>query len=350
MADALCGPSNALQNFQKHTAVDRTLQQDRIVNRHPSTQNFRSQHHNAAVLDPEFEAFENNFVGNAPPQLMPSGPAFAAPVHSQPLHGFAPAEGDWASDFQKLQVSGPSANIQQGRGMPNQAFRPAAMNGWQNEFMQHQQPQPQQNSQPQFRQGPMTSFQPSFMPSYQGMNGMVAPAPVDQALMQTASTAPATFDESAFEAAFNQAQADMHEQEIALSEQHQIPEEDLQSKAVEPTLEAEPAEKIRIGSDLIGTTEETNAQDHKEDSDELARTAGHLLDSLSHDTSQKFKESSFLALMRRIRDREVHIEGDEFRETQQPLHPGGKDYPGKRMAGGTEGSTENLTPSQIHPE
>jgi hypothetical protein len=38
MADALCGPSNALQNFQKHTAVDRTLQQDRIVNRHPSTQ------------------------------------------------------------------------------------------------------------------------------------------------------------------------------------------------------------------------------------------------------------------------------------------------------------------------
>lgn len=36
MADALCGPSNALQNFQKHTAVDRTLQQDRLVNRHPS--------------------------------------------------------------------------------------------------------------------------------------------------------------------------------------------------------------------------------------------------------------------------------------------------------------------------
>lgn len=245
---------------------------------------------------------------------MPGGPAFAAPVHSQPLHGFAPAEGDWASDFQKLQVSGPSSNIQQGQGMPNQAFRPAAMNGWQTEFMQHQQPQPQQNSQPQFRQGPMTSFQPSFMPTYQGMNGMVTPAPVGQALMQTASTAPAAFDESAFEAAFNQAQADIHEQEIALSEQHQIPEEDLQSKAVEPTLEAEPAEKIRIGSDLIGTSEETNAQDQKEDPDELARTAGHLLDSLSHDTSQKFKESSFLALMRRIRDREVHIEGDEFRE------------------------------------
>jgi len=31
MADALCGPSNPLQNLQKHTQVDRTLQQDRLV-------------------------------------------------------------------------------------------------------------------------------------------------------------------------------------------------------------------------------------------------------------------------------------------------------------------------------
>lgn len=33
MADALCGPSNPLQSFQKHTAVDRTLQQDRLTAR-----------------------------------------------------------------------------------------------------------------------------------------------------------------------------------------------------------------------------------------------------------------------------------------------------------------------------
>jgi hypothetical protein len=33
MSDALCGPSNALQNFQKHTSVDRTLQQDRLTSR-----------------------------------------------------------------------------------------------------------------------------------------------------------------------------------------------------------------------------------------------------------------------------------------------------------------------------
>ena len=31
MADSLCGPSNPLQTFQKQTAVDRTLQQDRLA-------------------------------------------------------------------------------------------------------------------------------------------------------------------------------------------------------------------------------------------------------------------------------------------------------------------------------
>ena len=33
MADALCGPSNPLQTFQKQTSVDRTLQQDRFATR-----------------------------------------------------------------------------------------------------------------------------------------------------------------------------------------------------------------------------------------------------------------------------------------------------------------------------
>ena len=35
MAEALCGPTNALQHFSKHTTVDRTLQQDRLVREQP---------------------------------------------------------------------------------------------------------------------------------------------------------------------------------------------------------------------------------------------------------------------------------------------------------------------------
>ena len=41
MADTLCGPSNSLQSFQKHTSVDRTLQQDRLATHEPPTEVIR---------------------------------------------------------------------------------------------------------------------------------------------------------------------------------------------------------------------------------------------------------------------------------------------------------------------
>jgi hypothetical protein len=50
------------------------------------------------------------------------------------------------------------------------------------------------------------------------------------------------------------------------------------------------------------------------DDEELSRTAGQLLESISHDTSQKFQDSVFLNLMRRIRDKEVRVEGENFVE------------------------------------
>jgi hypothetical protein len=55
MTEALCGPSNPLQNFRKHTAVDRTLQQDRVAQR-AST----SQVHHSLVLR---ESVLTHFLG-----------------------------------------------------------------------------------------------------------------------------------------------------------------------------------------------------------------------------------------------------------------------------------------------
>jgi hypothetical protein len=75
--------------------------------------------------------------------------------------------------------------------------------------------------------------------------------------------------------------------------------------------------QIRIGSDTIPYQEQktrTPDQDSR-DADELARTAGQLLTSVQHDTSDKFQNSQFLALMRKIRDGEVKIQGEEFKET-----------------------------------
>lgn len=61
-------------------------------------------------------------------------------------------------------------------------------------------------------------------------------------------------------------------------------------------------------------------QDQKEapsfqhDDDEMATTAGQLLERVADNTSEKFQNSQFLELMRKLRDREVKVEGDKMVE------------------------------------
>jgi hypothetical protein len=57
--------------------------------------------------------------------------------------------------------------------------------------------------------------------------------------------------------------------------------------------------------------EEQQQQQHPDaDADEMAATAGRLLERVADNTSAKFQNSQFLALMRRLRDREVEVKGD----------------------------------------
>ena len=58
---------------------------------------------------------------------------------------------------------------------------------------------------------------------------------------------------------------------------------------------------------------------HPNDDDEMAETAARLLDSVADNTSEKFRQSTFLELMRRLRDREVRVEGDKMVEVS-PSH------------------------------
>ena len=83
---------------------------------------------------------------------------------------------------------------------------------------------------------------------------------------------------------------------------------------IKPTVDQQ-SETIRIGSDLIEERKPPeNEHQEKADADELARTAGDLLNALKHDQSDKFQQSQFLSFMRRIRDREVEIKGEDFVE------------------------------------
>jgi hypothetical protein len=60
--------------------------------------------------------------------------------------------------------------------------------------------------------------------------------------------------------------------------------------------------------------EQKEEQPQMNDQDEMAATAGRLLERVADNTSEKFQNSQFLELMRRLRDREVRVEEDKIVE------------------------------------
>lgn len=60
-------------------------------------------------------------------------------------------------------------------------------------------------------------------------------------------------------------------------------------------------------------------QPNMNDDDEMAATAGRLLERVADNTSEKFQNSQFLELMRRLRDREVRVEGDKMVEVSDQI-------------------------------
>ncbi|TID21358.1 Serine/threonine-protein kinase [Venturia nashicola] len=350
MADALCGPSNALQQFQKHSSVDRSLQHDRLISRPGASQSFRSNlGSNQGALDPEFEAFQQGLTAHVPPQFD------AHPVHQrfpqpQQSHFQAPsALPDWANDFQRLHISSPSpvSSQQSIRQAPVTRHSPQA--SWHQDFMSSQAPH-------------MPLFQPmsSMSQGYSWNNGMQSPQyipkPSQVAQGKQKVEDNTQFDAAAFEAAFDTAQADalaaeiqadreemdaliaqkeaeLHAQRHAQPQVNHLANLDL-SQAMERDLAHEEPWPDNMATEypqaLMDELDQENLdrsyqqlQSDKEKhepeqrgftDEELARTAGALLDSVSHDTSTKFQESVFLRLMRKIRDHEVRVEGEHFVE------------------------------------
>ena len=117
-------------------------------------------------------------------------------------------------------------------------------------------------------------------------------------------------DDAAFERAFDAAHSQMQHLDDHMQE------EKVQATTEQTPLTASTDETPRIGSDKILDEPVKEKQEHESenDADELARTAGQLLDNLKHDQSQKFQESNFLSLMRQLRDREIRVEGDKLVE------------------------------------
>lgn len=62
------------------------------------------------------------------------------------------------------------------------------------------------------------------------------------------------------------------------------------------------------------------------DDDEMAATAARLLERVADNTSEKFQNSQFLGLMRRLRDREVRVQEDKIVEVDKSQPPGPKSH------------------------
>jgi hypothetical protein len=88
--------------------------------------------------------------------------------------------------------------------------------------------------------------------------------------------------------------------------------------------------------------EQKQEQPPRNDDDEMAATAGRLLERVADNTSEKFQNSQFLGLMRRLRDREVKVQEDKIVEVdgaqQQHQH------------GNTTTSTPQATAHQQTPQ
>ncbi|KAL8700968.1 MAG: hypothetical protein Q9201_005160 [Fulgogasparrea decipioides] len=118
------------------------------------------------------------------------------------------------------------------------------------------------------------------------------------------------FDEEAFKKAFDAANSELQGyetsiQQMDVGERPQLPES---SNMPEDMIE------YRIGSDRIlqESQQRQKSWSNEQEADELARTAGQLLENVKHEQSAKFQGSNFLSLMRQLRDKDVRIEGDNF--------------------------------------
>lgn len=289
-------------------------------------QGFRSADPRAGSLDAEFQAFENAPLNPFQFQQQPNRPgAFATPPPQSSGTG-------WATDFQNLRLADSPVPVQQFRA--EAPLIRAGNGGWQNEFIQQR-----SGSQTPVSKGkqavreqtaefsnnvafPRAYNRPMFQSQGYNFQNPSFQSRSDLSQNQEARSANPELD-AQFEQAFSDAFAHVEQmdrmesrnilhQDGTYTNDHSQESHEIQEPAVQI-----PTNDVRIGSDAIEYTErEARTEDQNvRDASELARTAGQLLNSVQHDTSDKFQNSQFLNLMRKIRDREIEVQNNDFQST-----------------------------------
>ena len=339
MADALCGPSSSLDAFKKHTSVDRTLQQDRFSASQASaevrllpfvhwlnlfnapSQGFRSSRAIVGALDAEFEAFQSD----QPLQLKETGygiPYPYKPANSVELKHLETEIPPWVAEFQSLQIANARAGFEsQPQSQELVSLQPdfqdlKGQHAQFSHFLYDKQQIPSDSlhnsNHIQSRYHPQSSLSTNIEKSYDPrIDEAVENEAFERAFDAAAAAAAAAANQESFDKEGNA------QREITGYEQNNLTNDNadalFEEKKDLPLYHP-------IGSDRIIDEVRKKKQQQVEENneDELARTAGELLDNIKHEHSQKFKDSNFLSLMRQIRDREVRIEGDQVVEVSIP--------------------------------
>ncbi|KAK4964231.1 hypothetical protein LTR66_007909 [Elasticomyces elasticus] len=385
MSDALCGPSNALQQFQKQSKVDRTLQQDRLVARHHPAQGFRTPEANAGILDPEFEAFQLGLQPSVTHQPFDNLQHLQQIRHTpRPFGGSSQAPG-WAADFESSSHSARGKERQYGtpsfqahqiqtgflgqqnqRELPYREVGQASASRWQQDFEAQQWPgKPLDNVHSRFGVSSASHYQsqPYTMYSSLGNSTPFSLASTRAREREAQNHSISEHDDAAFERAFNLAQEEMlgetdsmvretgatdvvektvamHEeledmqrlhtigphaeslaQQLAMDASEQLEEEaSMQGARSRNTDEHSMLHEMTQDTAMMKFLEAEAAITQREasarsDEDDLAATAGQLLEKVADNKTQKFQDSIFFGLMRKLRDREVTVQGDKMVET-----------------------------------
>ncbi|KAK9314220.1 hypothetical protein V1524DRAFT_433839 [Lipomyces starkeyi] len=286
--DAACGPSTPLRAFQKHATADRSLQQDRLVSQSSSSSasqagpssagaNFRTSVQQEGSLDDEYAAFLS--AQGASTGVMASG---SADFISGDLASMKISEQQLQQQlrqhryFEKMVIAQQQARL---------AFRPqqiqeqaqlSSTTSWHQDFMQ-------------FLDGP-ASIQPVTVPQESAKFGEYRPMMVHQP--------------------FAYAQGGSIYRQVVSPPRSSTVESSRQDAAFK-----EEFDRIQEAISLQDDAEQTKEGiDQQEDDDGLAAIASELLESLKSNQTQKFKDSTFLALMRRLRDKEVVVQGNKMVE------------------------------------
>ncbi|VDC06954.1 unnamed protein product [Peniophora sp. CBMAI 1063] len=266
---AECGLSNGLQSLTKNLERDRGLQQDFFGagRAGPSRETFRSTPAPAPGLGQEAAQFFSSQSSHGP-AFQPDAFNLAAirDAIPQPIQ-------QWTQGRPQIQTHAPTASWATDFLVQGKTASPVNVQAA-TPIQQQQEQQRQMVTSP----GPSTYIQPYNMPTMSmNMNQMHTFSPPAQA--QRSSPA-AQFDSSALEQAF-------HTHETTFAQPQPVAQELL-------------SEQRRL------------------EEDELARTAGQIVDAVG--SNPKFKESSFMGLMRQLRDHDVVVSGNDMvpRSEAQP--------------------------------